>query len=258
MEAQPTFTRQDACSIPNMSSWHGTNRQSEPYLIQISWPLEWPKIENLHELSDPVDVIFDLTPPCDLYTAPRGPDGLPQPQSYGGADLFLEFISEDIHSFVFSKIFPNVSVHQSGIFGHSYGALFVLHALYKAPESFDAYLAASPSIWWNEEFILQEEQKFHDRKELYHKPIVWLSYGCLEQAPVRESHENEEQFLNRVHRSRERRMADNCDDMALRLLENKCVGSVKRRAYEDEYHGSVIAGALSGAIGWFLEKSAHA
>ena len=49
-------------------------------------------------------------------------------------------------------------------------------------------------------------------------------------------------------------MGDNCDQMFVRLLQSGRVRSVVRRKYEDEDHGSVIAGALSGAIFYFLDQ----
>ncbi|OQE42335.1 hypothetical protein PENCOP_c004G05746 [Penicillium coprophilum] len=196
----------------------------------------------------------DLTPPCEKYDSPQGPDGNTNPHEYGGADAFLHFITNTVHHFVFSSIFPRVSVCQTALFGHSFGALFALHALYTAPASFDAYLAASPSIWWNDRFLLQEEEQFYNLPDSHHRPKVWLAYGSLEQSPIRQKNQSLEEYEKRLAMVNERLMGDNCDQMFVRLLQSGRVQSVTRRIYEDEDHGSVIAGALSGAIFHFLDQ----
>jgi predicted alpha/beta superfamily hydrolase len=56
------------------------------------------------------------------------------------------------------------------------------------------------------------------------------------------------------HRSNNQNfMADNCDEMFLRLQQSGYLQSVKSRKYEEEDHGSVIAAALNGAIFYFLD-----
>jgi predicted alpha/beta superfamily hydrolase len=196
----------------------------------------------------------DLTPPCESYDSPKRPDGNPNHEEYGGADAFLQFITNTVHHFVFSSIFPRISVRQTALFGHSFGALFALHALYTAPASFDAYLAASPSIWWNDRFLLQEEKQFYNMPELHHQPRVWLAYGALEQSPVPQKNQSPEEYEKRLAIAKQRLMGDNCDQMFVRLLQSGRVRSVVRRKYEDEDHGSVIAAALSGAIFYFLDQ----
>ncbi|CAG8429142.1 unnamed protein product [Penicillium salamii] len=196
----------------------------------------------------------DLTPPCEAYEPLNGPHGnAPTPQ-FGGADVFLHFITHTVHNFVFSSIFPQLSVRETALFGHSFGALFALHALFTAPASFDVYLAASPSIWFNGSFILQEEESFYHMQESHHRPKVWLAYGSLEQSPKPQRNQTQAEYEKRMAVAKERRMGDNCDHMFVRLMQSGRFRSVLRRKYEDEDHGSVIAGALSGAIFHFLDQ----
>ena len=39
--------------------------------------------------------------------------------------------------------------------GHSLTGLFAVHTLLRAPTSFDAYLLASPSLWWDDRVTLR-------------------------------------------------------------------------------------------------------
>ncbi|KAL4882189.1 Alpha/Beta hydrolase protein [Aspergillus karnatakaensis] len=127
---------------------------------------------------------FDLTPSCEQYTPPDGPDGKPKQEDHGGADKFLRFITEVVRPFIQEKIFPGVSFTKSGLFGHSYGGLFVLHTLFTRPGAFDAYLAASPSIWWNDRFVLSEAERFCAERGADTRPVLRLSFGSREQDPV--------------------------------------------------------------------------
>ncbi|KAJ5213879.1 hypothetical protein N7449_001048 [Penicillium cf. viridicatum] len=285
MQDQWTFAQADYY-VQNMASWLVVNKQDEKYLIQVSWPLEWESTEDQPIVNKAnaiyiVDGNAMMLSATDIvrrrrmrkpqetstiiigisyllarskYDLPKTPDGKPNPQEYGGADAFLNFIMNTVHHFVLSSIFPRVSVCQTALFGHSFGALFALHALYTAPASFDAYLAASPSIWWNDGFLLQEEEQFYNMPESHHQPRVWMAYGLLEQSPIRQRNQSLEEYEKRLAIAKERLMGDNCDQMFVRLLQSGRVRSVVRRKYEDEDHGSVIAGALSGAIFYFLDQ----
>ncbi|KAE8369806.1 Alpha/Beta hydrolase protein [Aspergillus caelatus] len=196
---------------------------------------------------------LDLTPPCDHYTPPEGSDGKPRPEPYGGADRFLSFINNIVRPFMASSVFPNVKFARTALFGHSYGGLFTLNALFTQPTSFDTYIAASPSIWWNEKFILTKVTKFLQRPGMSTRPTVRLSYGSREQFPVRRRHEPLEKYERRVGSAAKRRMADNCNDLYLQLVASQHLGAVERREYLDEDHGSVISPALSGGVLYFLD-----
>ena len=64
----------------------------------------------------------------------------------GGADQFLRFLNEELVPSVDSRYRTQP---YRVLMGHSFGALFTVHALVHEPESFQAYLAVSPSFQWN-------------------------------------------------------------------------------------------------------------
>ena len=49
------------------------------------------------------------------------------------------------------------------LFGKSLGGLMVLRSLFKNPGAYQAYIAASPSIWWNKRDVLSDEASFIKR-----------------------------------------------------------------------------------------------
>lgn len=48
-----------------------------------------------------------------------------------------------------------INLKRLGLYGHSYGGLFVLYALLTKPHLFTHYIAASPSLWWYTPFMQQ-------------------------------------------------------------------------------------------------------
>jgi pimeloyl-ACP methyl ester carboxylesterase len=204
---------------------------------------------------------YDLTPPCETYTPPDGPDGRPKIEEHGGADIFLSFITEVVRPFISMTVFPHVSFARTALFGHSYGGLFVLHALFRRSASFDVYLAASPSIWWNNGLVLGEAARFCADSDppstagagtaANSSPILRLSFGSLEESPVRQPGESDERFELRRRGAARRRMKGNCTQLYSRLLQSGRLRKVEMREYPDEDHGSVIAPALSGGVGFF-------
>jgi predicted alpha/beta superfamily hydrolase len=79
----------------------------------------------------------------------------------GGQDRLFSFLLERLRPAVADR-YP-IDEHRQALFGHSLGGLFALHVLYRHPEAFNAIIAASPSIWWNDQAILSEEREFAAR-----------------------------------------------------------------------------------------------
>ncbi|KAG6102364.1 hypothetical protein E4U14_006692 [Claviceps sp. LM454 group G7] len=108
----------------------------------------------------------DLTPPSEdgQYEPIYYDNGEPQTHlKWGEADNFLAAIQHDIMPFVEKSLFGHLSFGEKsirrGLFGHSYGGLFSLNALYTKPMLFDAIIAASPTIWWNKDSIVKFQEK---------------------------------------------------------------------------------------------------
>ncbi len=72
----------------------------------------------------------------------------------GGADALLTLIADVIRPKV-EAMLPIDTTRQT-LFGHSFGGVFVLHALYTRPELFQRYVAASPSLWWQDGLLMEE------------------------------------------------------------------------------------------------------
>jgi hypothetical protein len=113
----------------------------------------------------------DLTP---TRAVGRRSDGTRGPlENSGGALKFLDFFEKEL--------IPHVEATYRTLpyrilAGHSLGGLFALTALVERPGLFDASIAVSPSLTWDEDYILGRTAKFLDgRKELRHTLFVTMA-----------------------------------------------------------------------------------
>jgi predicted alpha/beta superfamily hydrolase len=116
------------------------------------------------------DRMRDLSP-TRVETLPGNPN-VRFPTS-GGADKFLKFIE--------TELIPHVEKQYRVqpfrvLAGHSLGGLFAVHAMVSRPELFNAYIAVSPALQWDN-FVMSERLKtfFNDRKD--YNRTLYVSLG---------------------------------------------------------------------------------
>jgi hypothetical protein len=111
----------------------------------------------------------DLTP-TRVERRPGNVNGFP---TSGGADNFLKFIE--------TELIPHVEkqyrVQPFRVFaGHSLGGLFTVHAMLTRPELFNAYIAVSPSLQWDNFEITERAKKFFASRPDYNRTL-YVSLG---------------------------------------------------------------------------------
>ncbi|WMT43061.1 alpha/beta hydrolase-fold protein [Paenibacillus sp. D2_2] len=114
-----------------------------------------------YEMDDPYaqERFYDLTPLPSMEYRKRS-DNEPIPEQ-GGAEVFLQFIEEELKPQIESEFL--VDRTRQALFGHSLGGLFTVYALFRKPESYQYYVAGSPSLHWNKEYMLELENDFITR-----------------------------------------------------------------------------------------------
>lgn len=70
----------------------------------------------------------------------------------GGADNFRSFLRDELKPFIAGRYRITI---ESAIIGESLAGLFVVETLLVEPTLFDAYIAADPSVWWNEQVLVR-------------------------------------------------------------------------------------------------------
>jgi predicted alpha/beta superfamily hydrolase len=91
----------------------------------------------------------------------------------GGGDNFLQFIETE----VMPLVEKNYRTQPFRIFaGHSLGGLAVVYAMVSRPDLFQAYIAASPVLHWDNNFVIKRaEEAFKQRKDW--KKTIFLAVG---------------------------------------------------------------------------------
>jgi predicted alpha/beta superfamily hydrolase len=118
----------------------GTN-VCEGVIVAIGYPVEGAY--------DPLRRSWDLGPPPGK-TYPPFYDGTPDVRT-GGAGEFLAFIEDELKPWVASR--ARIDESRQALYGHSFGGLFALYALFTRPLSFRTWIAASPAIYWEDRAI---------------------------------------------------------------------------------------------------------
>jgi predicted alpha/beta superfamily hydrolase len=96
----------------------------------------------------------DLTPTHSDAKDASGKETVP---TSGGGDHFLDFIQNEL----MPEIDKRYRTAPYRVFaGHSLGGLMAIHILTSRPDMFQAYVAVSPSLWWDNQHTLHQAQQF--------------------------------------------------------------------------------------------------
>ncbi|MBK0063824.1 MULTISPECIES: alpha/beta hydrolase [unclassified Acinetobacter] len=109
----------------------------------------------------------------DYTPLPKSDPQKDERYQYGGADNFLKFIQNELKPRIQQGI--QINTQQQTLFGHSFGGLFTLDTFFKHPQSFNRYIAASPSLWFDQSVLTKELQQFKQKKTDFKTPILVMT-----------------------------------------------------------------------------------
>lgn len=185
---------------------------------------------------------WDFTPP-DL----QHPDDaeVPTGTAIGGADAFLGFFAADVLTSV-EREWP-IDPTRRTMLGHSLSGFFVLHALFSRPSLCDAYVAASPSIWWNPSGVMKRAASLA-ASATGGASRVLLTAGEFEQAPAPWQPAGS-WTADALARRQRRQMVSNVRRLgdALAPVETRG-GSVRTIIFPGEDHASVVPLTINQAL----------
>lgn len=107
----------------------------------------------------------DLTPKPDSLDR--------QLPTAGGSEKFLQFLTDELKPYVQKKYRTDPFAI---LIGHSFGGLFAVHTMLNKPDVFDAYIAVSPSLWWNEWEEVKQADLFLKTNPNF-KKILYITLG---------------------------------------------------------------------------------
>lgn len=189
----------------------------------------------------------DFTRPARHPVRPLQGDAGPWRED-GDADAFLAFLTDTLQPHYLQAL-PMDPARQA-LVGHSLSGLFVLQALLGRPDRFQRYVAASPSIWWDEAAILADAAAA-DTFDAGDARVL-VTVGSDEQAagpekPPEIDGEDEAAMLGEPH------MVDYASEFArlLRRRDFDCTFEL----IEGESHTSVIPAAMAHALRFVREEA---
>ena len=102
-----------------------------------------------------------------------GLDGKPNPglASSGGMGNFLSMIKTELIPAIDAKY---RTMPYRVFIGHSLGGITVIQALYTIPETFNAYVAIDPSLWWDNKVLLKQAKDHLNKPNVYKGKSLFL------------------------------------------------------------------------------------
>lgn len=156
-------------------------------------------------------------------------------QQGGGAEYFYQFIHSTLKPWAESHL--PIDSQQQTLFGHSLGGIFTLMVLQQHPESFQRYVAASPSLWWGKGEMIDLDILAKSAQD----KVVYITLGGLEEKPDL-SRFSAEQLKNHQSRSSWINSRELCEQIS------QSAQSCTFLLFADRSHGSVIPDALHTAL----------
>lgn len=173
--------------------------------------------------------MYDLTlPASEAFMATQSVPGFltPTMADVGGLDDFLETLEREVKPRI-AALAP-VDAGNQALFGHSLGGLAVVHALFTRPTAYRSFIAASPSIWWNDRAVLSGEAALSKAVQAGEaSPRILLTVGGDEETPPRlppGAEAIQAQFEEMTLRAR---MTGNAADLISRLQSLKGAGGYR-------------------------------
>ncbi|NIM58444.1 MAG: tetratricopeptide repeat protein [Candidatus Aminicenantes bacterium] len=119
----------------------------------------------------------DFTPThMPVYEAFRFPTS-------GGANKFFNFLKKELMPFIEKEY--RTKPHKV-LAGWSLGGLFTIHTYLNHPDDFSAYLAISPSLWWDNQIAVKQTESLIASNKLPDKKLT-VTLGSLERGDMENS-----------------------------------------------------------------------
>lgn len=145
----------------NVDQLHTLAEGQAPLLVAVGYQTD-QRIERSARTYDYTPRLADQREQLDPLTG----------QPSGGVDEFFDLLNQRMRPMV-ANVAPIDSSRQT-LWGHSYGGLAVLHALFTRPTEFSRFAAASPSLWWHDGAIVREATGLQQRLGDSHAQLLLM------------------------------------------------------------------------------------
>lgn len=184
---------------------------------------------------------YDYTPP-DTHGKPLI-DALKPSRKNGGAAEYLKLITQQIRPEV-AKLAP-LNTQRQTLWGHSYGGLFVLYALFHQG-GFSQYIAADPSLWWQSGLFMQQMDTILAQSPQFHHTQLWIEKSGKERKKVAQNTAQQ-----KLIQAREKATASISPELHRQFAQQLSALSGLKVHYQDypnDTHGSLFSDSFLRAI----------
>lgn len=204
-------------------------------IVAIGYPTDTPY--------DALRRSWDLGPP-PMKSYPPFVEGGP-PVVIGGTGQLLDFIEHALLPKIEEMTVLDAS--RRTLFGHSFGGLFALYALFERPGLFANWVAASPAIYWEGCEILNNEAS--RQTVTGDAPFLHLSAGEYEGDELAPFQHRNNDSAARLEKKKLERTVLLAREMAQRLDGTADGLRTEFELFPGETHMSVLAAAVNRAVG---------
>lgn len=95
-----------------------------------------------------------------------------QSEGLAGADRFLSYVEEEVIPFIKSRY---RTLDYQALSGTSHGGQFAINALIKRPNLFDGIIAISPSLYWNNNQVLDLAEEALEKQALHGRLFISIA-----------------------------------------------------------------------------------
>lgn len=185
---------------------------------------------------------WDLGPP-PVKSYPPYFEGGP-PVRIGGTRALLDVIETQLLPHLAETV--RLDPTRRSLFGHSFGGLFALYSLFERPGLFANWIAASPTIHWEGNEILNNEAR---RKRLIgNAAFLHLSAGEYEGDKLAPFQYRNVDAVSRMEKRKVERTVELAQEMADRLNDSEDGIQTQFEIFAGETHMSVLGPAVNRAV----------
>jgi predicted alpha/beta superfamily hydrolase len=185
---------------------------------------------------------WDLGPP-PVKSYPPYFEGGP-PVRIGGTGELLTFIERQLLPKLTEMV--DLDPKRRSLFGHSFGGLFALYALFERPNLFANWIAASPTIYWEGNEILNNET--HRQTMDGTCAFLHLSAGEYEGSELAPFQVGNADAASRIEKKKVEQTIALAQDMAVRLNGSPDGIRTQFEIFAGQTHMSVLGPAVNRAV----------
>lgn len=188
---------------------------------------------------------FDVPSRAVDYT-PTGAEGETNHGRWqgGGAADFLQLITEQIQPELKESI--QLDPERVGVWGHSFGGLFVLYALQEAAGTFHYFASADPSLWWMDGTQIDALNAFISNKTMDSEVKLLIMHGEKKKTDSTQKKAHVHSMENYDATAVIRSLSDGLN--AMENIASEYVGYPLT-------HGPLFTASLKDAIFWFSSET---